>query len=166
MLEIEIRSFITKKEFDNLKKFFNKNAKLIKNDFQETYYFDCPQDLRIQKNRYYSKIWLKSGKIHDEKREELEIKFDKEDFSNLLDLFTTLKYKVKIKWLRKRSEYRWRGIKVCLDNTKGYGLILELEGKNIKKLKKMMSELNIELTPRKEFEEKFKYYKKNWRKLI
>ena len=49
-IEVEIRSFLTKDRFDKLLEFFKLNAKLDKEDYQETYYFDCEQDLRIQKN--------------------------------------------------------------------------------------------------------------------
>ena len=78
--EVEIRSFVSKEKYFELIDFFKKYASLINEDFQETIYLDCPQDLRIQKNSFYSKIWLKKGKMHDEQREELEIRFKKDDF--------------------------------------------------------------------------------------
>jgi predicted adenylyl cyclase CyaB len=172
-IEVEIRSFISKEKYEELLGFFNKNAKKLNEDYQETYYFDSPQDLRIQKNQHYSKVWLKKGKIHDESREEIEIKTRIEDFENLEKLFLALDYKVKIKWFRTRNEFDWNGIKVSVDYTKGYGYIIELEKmcnkiqkeEGLKILKEKMDELKIELTPRKEFENKFNDYKKNWQKL-
>ena len=53
-IEVEIKSFITKEEYDELVKFFRKNAEFINEDNQTTYYFDCEQDLRIQKNDFFS----------------------------------------------------------------------------------------------------------------
>ena len=79
-IEVEIRSFISKKEYEELLKFFKEKAKLIKEDYQESFYFDCDQDLRIQKNGFYSKVWMKKGSLHDKHREEIEIRFDKKDF--------------------------------------------------------------------------------------
>lgn len=173
-IELEIRSFLSKTEYRKLLRFFKKNAKFIRQDNQITYYFDCPQDLRIQKNNRFAKIWLKSGKIHDEAREEIEIKFDRLDFEDLEKLFLILRYKVQIKWFRKRYEFIWKNINVCLDHTKGYGYIIELEKiASVSKkdivlgdLKKELKTLDIALTSKKEFDKKYLYYQKNWKKLI
>jgi predicted adenylyl cyclase CyaB len=173
-IEVEIRSFISKEEYEQLLKFFKENAKFVKEDFQETHYFDCEQDLRIQKNNKGSKIWLKKGKIHDDIREEIEIFTENESFDNLGKLFNELRYNVEIKWLRSRNQFDWNGIKVCIDYTKGYGYIIELEKLGseenkeevLKELKQKLNELNIPLTSREEFDERYNYYKENWRRLI
>lgn len=173
-IEVEIRSFITKEKFQELLDFFKKNAELTKKDFQETHYFDCEQDLRIQKNNSGSKIWLKKGKLHDDAREEIEIKTDKENFQNLENLFKNLGHNIEIKWERLRHQFNWNEIKICLDYTKGYGYIIELEKmsneqdkeKTLEELKQKLKELNIPLTPKEIFNEKYNYYKKNWQELI
>jgi len=173
-IEVEIRSFISKEKFDDLLDFFKKNASLIKEDYQETFYFDCDQDLRIQRNNFFSKICLKKGNIHDNYREEIEIKFDRDEFEKLEKLFLSLGYNVEIKWFRKRFEFKWDDIKVCLDYTKGYGYIIELEkicSENKKelefeRLKQKLKSLGVEITPKEEFNKKFLYYKKNWRSLV
>jgi len=36
----------------------------------------------------------------------------------------------------------------------------------LKELKKKMNELNIPLTSKEEFDERYNYYKENWRRLI
>jgi predicted adenylyl cyclase CyaB len=173
-IEVEIRSFISKEKYEELLEFFRVNSEFVKEDFQETHYFDCEQDLRIQKNNVGSKIWLKKGKIHDDAREEIEI-FTKEDsFENLGKLFNALGHKVEIKWLRNRNQFNWNGIKVCLDFTKGYGYIIELEKigteenkeKIIEDFKQKLNELNISLTSKEEFTNKYNYYKEHWRELI
>ena len=172
-IEVEIRSFISKEEYDKLLKFFKEKAKLIKADYQESFYFDCDQDLRIQKNDFYSKIWMKKGSLHDEHREEIEIKFDKKDFKELEKLFLSLGFNVEIKWFRKRFEFEWEDVVVCLDFTKGYGYIIELEKmssienqeEEFKNLKQKLESLNIKITPKEEFQEKFEDYKKNWKTL-
>lgn len=173
MKEVELRSLLSKEEYEKLKSFFDKNAQLIKEDEQETHYFNCEEDLRIQKNKYYSKVWLKRGELHDESREEIELKMDKADFKKLQSLFNALNYEVSIKWFRQRREYKWRGVSVMLDYTKGYGYILELEiltegdeESALSKLRGLFKELNVKLTPKKVFSEKYKYYKKNWKELL
>lgn len=128
-IEVEIRSFISEQQYYQLLDFFKQNAIPVKEDFQETHYFDCPQDLRIQKSNSGAKIWMKKGRIHDEFREEIEIMISKEDFEKVANLFNNLGYNVEIKWLRDRKQFDWNGVKVCLDYTKGYGYIIELEQK-------------------------------------
>jgi predicted adenylyl cyclase CyaB len=173
-IETEIRSLIPEEKFNELLNFFKKNASLIKEDYQETYYFDCDKDLRIQRNNFYSKIWMKKGKIHDDHREEIEIKFDKNEFENLEKLFLSLGYNIEIKWFRKRIKFKWKDITVCLDFTKGYGYIIELEKictedtkiQELENLKQKLKALDIKITPKAEFKRKFLYYKENWKSLV
>jgi predicted adenylyl cyclase CyaB len=173
-IEVEIRSFITKDKYDELIAFFKKEGQFVTEDYQETYYFDCDQDLRIQKNNFFSKIWMKKGKIHDEQREEIEIKFDKNDFEKLEKLFLSLGFNVQIKWFRNRHTFKWNDVEVCIDYTKGYGHIIELEKmstesekeKTLQILKEKMKSLNIPLTPKEEFDKKYLYYKENWKSLV
>jgi predicted adenylyl cyclase CyaB len=174
MIEVEVRSFIDKEKYNELIEFFKKNAQFLKEDYQETFYFDSEQDLRIQKNNFFAKIWMKKGKIHDDYREEIEIKFDKKDFSELEKLFLSLGYKVNIKWFRNRHEFDWSGIKVCLDYTKGYGYIIELEKMTTEEkkqeefdfLKKKLESLKVNITSKEEFDKHFKNYKENWKQLV
>lgn len=173
-IEAEIRSFISKEKFEELLDFFKQNAQLIKEDYQETFYFDCDEDLRIQKNDFFSKIWMKKGKLHDDYREEIEIKFNKDEFENLEKLFLSLGYNIEIKWFRKRFEFKWDDVIVCLDSTKGYGYIIELEKmcsedmkeKEFELLKQKLESLNIKITSKEEFNKKFQHYKENWKSLV
>jgi len=55
-IEVEIRSFLTKERYEELIEFFKENAKFVGEDEQETIYFDSDNDVRIQKNNYFSKI--------------------------------------------------------------------------------------------------------------
>jgi len=172
-IEAEVRSFVSKEQYKKLLSFFKQNAKLLKEDYQETFYFDCESDLRIQRNNFFSKIWMKKGKIHDDHREEIEIKFDKDEFEKLEKLFLSLGFNVQIKWFRKRFEFQWKDITVCLDFTKGYGYIIELEKmtsesnkeKEYENLKQKLKSLNVNITSKEEFNKKFLEYKENWRSL-
>ncbi|MEK6888961.1 MAG: CYTH domain-containing protein [Nanoarchaeota archaeon] len=172
-IEVEIRAFISKEKYFELLDFFKKSAKLLYGDNQETHYFKAPVDIRIQKNEFYSKIWLKKGAMHSEQREEIEIKCDKDDFDKLQNLFKSLNYETEIKWFRKRSAFEWKGITITLDYTKGYGYIIELEKLSNEKdkdsalnlLKEKLSELNIQQTPKEEFDKAYQNYKQNWKTL-
>ncbi len=173
-IEVEVRSFITKKEFERLFIFFGKNAKFLKEDYQETFYFNTKEDLRIQKNNLFSKIWMKKGKIHDKHREEIEIRFDRNDFHKLEKLFLFLGFKIEIKWFRKRHEFLWDDTTVCLDFTREYGYVIELEkmtneeGKEREygKLLEKLEFLDVKITSQKEFNKRFLDYKNNWKKKL
>ena len=73
-IEVEVRAFVTDEKYDELKKFFGKKAIQKGEKEEETHYLDCNADLRIQKNNDYAKIWLKEGRIHDEARNEVEVR--------------------------------------------------------------------------------------------
>jgi predicted adenylyl cyclase CyaB len=173
-IEVEVRSFISEQKYNELINFFKSLNLPFTEDFQDTYYFDKRGDLRIYKTKNHSLVLFKKGKLHDFAREEIEVKFKREDFENLEKLFTAIGFGVKIKWLRKRIEFKWQEINVCLDNTKGYGHIIELEimsneenkDQNLEILKQKLQELNISLTPRGEFDKKYDYYLKNWQTII
>ena len=131
--------------------------------------------MRIQQSDDYSKIWLKKGNIHDEAREEMEIRFAKEDFFLLDELFTSLNFKKQVEWYRKRKNYSWGDdIKVCLDYTEGYGYIFELEiltsferqENALALLRDKFKDLSITITPKEEFDAKYENYKNNWSQIL
>jgi len=173
-IEVELRSFISEEKYEELLNFFRTEATFLGEDYQETFYFDSDQDLRIQRNNNGAKVWLKKGNLHDDHREEIEMNVSKEDFETLENLFRALKYGVDIKWYRKRNTFHWQGISIMLDNTLGYGHILELEKMSTAEekddtlalLRQKLSELEIPLTPKEIFNERFEYYKENWRELV
>jgi len=174
MIEVEIRSFISKKQYEHLISHFKQHAKFLGEDHQETIYYDAPVDVRIQKNDTYAKVWLKKGKIHEDAREEIEIKVGKEDFDKLHQLFSSLGYAVAIKWLRTRNTFLWNDVTVTIDDTAGYGCIIELEKlstpeeteETLKQLQYRFAELRIPITPKEEFEKKFLWYKGHWREIV
>ena len=140
---------------------------------QTTYYFDAPVDLRLQQNKSFCKLIIKKGSIHDEVKEKIEVPFARDDFKKVHDLLLALGYNVSIQWFRKRFTFKWGDVLATLDDTKGYGLILELEKqcglaeKNpvLEMLAAKLGLLGVTLTPKHEFDEKFAEYKKNWKML-
>lgn len=173
IVECEIRSFVDDKKFAELYDFFVANAQYVGEEEQETRYFDCVQDLRIQKGRTHAKVWLKKGEMHAEGREEIELRVPREEFVTLERLFDALGYGVKIVWFRRRLTFLWSGIGVSLDDTKGYGRIVELEmlvapedeEMTVALLKEKMSQLGVVPTAKEEFDARFRHYEKHWREL-
>lgn len=173
-IEVEARSFISPETHERLLAFFKQNARMIKEDCQETSYLDCDQDLRIQRNDFYSKVWLKKGKMHDDHREEIEIRFERSQFEAMEKLCLALGFDIQIKWFRKRFEFQWDDVTVCLDHTRGYGHIIELEKissdedkeEEYKRLNQRLKSLGVEITPKEEFDKRFLCYKENWKELV
>lgn len=173
-IEVEIRSFITEDEYNRLMKFFKENTEHLGEDDQITLYFSGDEDIRIQKSKKFAKIWMKRGKIHDEHREEIEVKFRTDDFDKMFKIFNSLGYEIEIKWIRKRNSFKWDDIDVMIDHTQGYGYIIELEKMTNDEdkeevynyLKSKLKSFDIEITPRKEFETRFREYKEKWKEII
>ncbi len=174
-IECEIRSFITEEQYNNLLSKLKEMAEFHGEDNQITYYFDSKEDLRIQLNDSYSKIWLKEGALHDEHREEVEIRCAKDDFEKLEKLFILLGYNIEIKWIRQRNSFTFRDIDIALDHTKEYGYIIELEKiindeskekETVEYLKLVLTELGVALTAKEVFAERYDHYKDNWQSLI
>jgi len=174
-IECEIRAFLTDGQYDRLSEKLGGIAGPAGEDEQVTYYFEGngDPDLRIQRNSTGAKIWLKKGRMHDEARPEIELPCRREDFGALEQLFSALGYAVSIKWFRKRRLYRLADVTVTLDDTRGYGKIVELEKLCLEnereaaldRLRALMRELGIEPTPKEAFDLKYAEYKRDWREL-
>ena len=96
-IEIEVRSFITKKEYEKLQRILKKEAKFIDSIEEETVYFEAKnKDLRLRKNEKEAFLILKEGKIHDDSREEIEVRIKRDDFSKIEKIFKRLGYRDKI----------------------------------------------------------------------
>lgn len=174
MIEVEVRSFISEDRYDELLDKLKERAEKVKYDRQITYYFSGDRDLRIQKNMDFAKLWLKTGEIHEREREELEVRFDREDFRTLEKLLELLGYEVEIKWYRERHRFRWNGLEICVDHTPGYGRIIEIEkmcekGEEEKvheRLCKALREFGVEETPKEIFDERYEDYRDNWSDIL
>lgn len=174
-IECEIRAFLTDEQYDRLSEKLGRVAMFGGEDEQVTYYFqgNGDPDLRIQRRSNGSKIWLKKGRMHDEARPEIELPCQSDDFPTLENLFLALGYTISVKWFRQRRLYKLDGITITLDDTKGYGKIIELEKVCFEEerdtalgaLKTQMHELGIAPTPKAEFDLRYKNYTENWRAL-
>ncbi|MFA7170862.1 MAG: class IV adenylate cyclase [Candidatus Paceibacterota bacterium] len=174
-IEVEVRSFVDEGQFENIKNILDRDYEFVKELKETTVYFSGEKDLRMRKNETEAFVILKEGKIHDDFRKEFEVRIDKDDFGNMAELFQGLGYEIEIEWQRNRLEYKNADMKVLLDDTKGYGKILELEkmveeGNEDKAHSLLAEEISkfgiAKITSKEEFNEKFEYYKQNWKILI
>jgi len=174
-IEVETRSFIDDGPYAAIKERLDSDAGLIRDLDEVTVYFSGEKDLRMRKNANEAFVILKEGKLHDDFRDEFEVRIDRKDFDDMAELFRALGYEIEIEWHRKRLEYEAGGTKVLLDDTKGYGKILELERMaeegqaedTYQELLREMERFGIrQVTSKEEFNQRFEYYKHNWQKLI
>lgn len=174
-IEVEVRSFISDGQFEKIKSILDIDFEFIGKLSEVTVYFSGEKDLRIRKSEDGAFLILKEGKIHDDSRKEFEIRFNIEDFDLMIELLKALGYEVEIQWFRERLEYKKNDIKVLLDDTKGYGKILELEemvelGQEEDARARLLDLINnlgvSDITTKEDFNNKFEYYKENWKNLI
>lgn len=171
MIEVELRSFITKDKYEELIKKYN--AKCEK---QITYYFNSKQDFRMMKTKEYTQLWLKTGKMHEASRLEKVVKIDNAYRNDLESMLELLDYEVDIKWFRTRSKVKLdENVELCIDYTVGYGYILEIEKQvedvaDVEEAKKMLekdfSDLGITVSKKEDFDTKYEDYVKNWKEYI
>ncbi len=173
-VEVEVRTLISFPEYKKLSQKLKRIAKFEKEIREETIYLGSER-LRIRKDQKACYLIFKFGKIHQDSRREIEIEFKRKDFEKLKEVFKNLGFPIIAKWKRKRKVFNWGKTKVFLDDTKGYGKIIELERITDKKnRKKVLEELKDKLqilgikkiTPKEVFDKKFKEYLKNWKKLL
>ena len=179
LIEIEVRSFLTKSQFLILKRFFDKEASKLGSWKESTVYYKAKEgDLRLRQTDRKSYLIYKVGHIHQEQREEIELELPMDYFGNLEKILVALGHKVRMRWFRKRIVYQWKGIKVYLDDTVGNGLMIEFERcsrpmqkqrvyEDLKKeFNKLLKGFDIKPTAKKELDQRFDYYKKHWKELI
>jgi predicted adenylyl cyclase CyaB len=173
-IECELRAFVTDGQYESLLRRLRTDAVHDGRDEQVTYYFEGngDPDLRIQRNARGGKIWYKGGKMHEEARKEIEIPFEDEAaFGKFEELFLALGYHVSIKWFRVRETFRLGDVTVTLDDTKGYGKIVEFErlcaedGREaaLDGLREAMAGYGIAPTPKEDFDRRYAEYKADWR---
>jgi len=173
-IEVEIRSFLSKEKYEKLLGYFQKHGELAGTEDEETEYYADQGAVRLRQSQDSAKIILKTGNIHDESREEHEIPIEKDHFPLFQKMFKKISVPKQIKWKRIKHTFNWEDITVELAHTKGYRYIIELEKitdetrkeQALALLKQKMSELEIPITPKEEFEKAYNDYKENWKSLL
>src|SRR5690554_4711723 len=104
MIEVELRTFLTNKQYHDLTSFFISLDYDIKETRQITYYFKGEKDFRLMITTDYLMLWVKTGHIHDEARNEMIVKIDPKYKDDLIKMLHFLGYEEEIKWYRIRRE--------------------------------------------------------------
>ena len=174
MIEVEKRAFLDKDEHQRILDFFLQVSKVEKDERQITTYYDCDADLRLMvTNTSHAQLWLKKGEMHDSYREEFVVRYNKDDYDCFRKILDILNYNISIKWYRSRKVFKWKDVVVTIDYSVGYGYIIEIEMEVERKseiskaeeyIDSIFRSLNVNITPKQQFKEKFKDYAFNWKK--
>ncbi len=170
-IEVEARSFISQQQYEELLQKFETEATFLDEDNETNIYLTGPEDLRIMEGDHHAKVWVKTGKLHDDFREEVEVAVSKDNFPNLKKLLHLSGHETKIIWKRNRKRFVWKEITVCMDFTHHYGYIIELEKittpaqaeKVHAELVQELRDLDVTISAKANFEEAFEYYTTHWR---
>ncbi|NPA86118.1 MAG: CYTH domain-containing protein [bacterium] len=167
--EVELRGFISDEDYEKLSRMFPFSEQV-----EITIYYSSPvpgKDLRLRLiEGKCTKIILKTGAIHDQVKKEIEVVLPEECFEAVRQLLKELAGEEIACWIRIRKKTKQDNVTVCLDDTVGYGKILELEmlaenpEEAKKKLEEFLKQLNVELKPISD--EYYKEYLKSWRDRI
>lgn len=171
MIEVELRCFIDEPTYDNLKQRLFSTGKLCEDTRQITHYLQHTVDTRIQFSKNGGRVWQKLGKMHDNARREIDVKMSRSDAEMMFDIFKNLDFQLKVSWYRHRMAFNVDGITVALDNTIGYGRILEVEticdGDNTAtekaRLLHFLSNFGLKPSPKEAFNRAFEEYLASWK---
>lgn len=151
MLEVEIKANIETQPIEQ--KLGMLGAKFIHRTHQKDVYFQHPchdfkktdEALRVRKVKDGYFLTYKGAKLDPETktRKEIQIRVEK----NVLNLLRSLGFSVAGEVEKWRSFYRWKDLRIYLDDVKGLGNFLELEGtswKDKEKIFRILEKLGIE----------------------
>ncbi len=172
MLDVQLRAFLDK---DKYRELIEKYNSVLHTEKQISYFYNLEEDFRFMKTKTYSEICIKEGNIHDDIKEEKTVKIDSKYNDNMTYILDKLGYVPEVKWYRTRSTAKLDfDINICLDYTVGYGYIIEVSKKidDSKKfdltkieLGNFLESLDIDITSKDKFNEKYNEYILNWRTL-
>lgn len=173
MKEIEYKFVLKTKDKNKLEKFLKANkAKLVSEGTQDNWYYQAPgkNDLRIRRTDKEAYLILKKGWMHDNDRDELEIKVDRKDFLRLDEILTALGFKYDTKWYRKRKEYKYKNFTITIDFNAGYGWVTEIEQtvraggeeKAKQEILDLAKTIGVKPATKELFNKMYNFYKKNW----
>lgn len=168
MIEVELRALIDATTYIRLLNIFGVPKEHSR---QVTYYLDTHVDTRIQISTKGGKLWQKLGAMHADVREEFEVPLTQEEVRTMRAIFVNLGFGIKAAWFRERYLFQTSDIAWTIDDTVGYGKILEAEllvnESDIEfaraRLVKEFAKLGVAVTEKAVFERAYEQYLLTWK---
>jgi len=130
-IEIEFRSILSKKKYDQLKKFLEQEAEDLGLDDKNVFFFILPDRLLKVTNNISgstAKITLKLNKIgRGSDFQELEFPIAPRDVDKAVRMFKNLGFNQLQESFQKRHNYKYKGVEIALKWSKVWDYHLELE---------------------------------------
>ncbi|NQU78271.1 hypothetical protein HQ545_00730 [Candidatus Woesearchaeota archaeon] len=167
-IRVQIGSVLTKDKHNSLIEFFQQQCGASSWEEQVTYHYEAPVEAIIQKKSTFSRLVTKKGS------ERVELRFNRDDFGQLENMFKMFGYPIKVKWFRKRHTFQWRGFDIFIDDKRGYGMTFSMSKKSdaagqayaTLEMQKSFKDLDLEVTPKDEFDKKYQNYMQNWKAML
>jgi len=174
MKEIEYKFLLnTNEKLENFRNIISNVYKTKERWEQLNWYYIAPwkNDLRIRKTETESYLILKVWDMHDESKEEYEVKCDREEFEKLDKMLSKLGYSYDTKWFRYREEFEFNGFNITLDENSGFWWMAEIEKvveeweeeQAKKEILEFAQSLGLDPTPKSDLDLIYNHYKKNWK---
>lgn len=146
-IEIEFRSIFSKKKYNQLKSFLDKNAEDLGLDNKNVFFFIMPEKLlKVTNNesKDSAKFTLKLNKIgKGSDFKELEVPIEREDVNKTVKIFKKLGFDEVQESYQKRHNYGYKGVEIALKWSETWTYHIELEILIEDKKKKEMAEKRI-----------------------
>jgi len=174
MIEVEIRGPLSKKQFNILKRFLEKNGRIERKINQSTIFFKNlgDKDLRLRwDNNGNTILVIKGEKSNQFARKEVELKLLPYSWKQALKFLIVLGFNKGQIGRMQRFDYRYKTFKIALRRKTVIGDHFEIEiivrskkeiNKTIKKLKDFAKKLQLQIWSEQEYR---KVLRENWSKI-
>lgn len=165
-IEVELRSLLSEKEFNDLNAFLLKHGKDLGKDDKDSHFFIFPDKLlkvtdNITKNN--AKISLKLQRIGlGSDFEEIDIDIPRAEVSKAVKMFDLLGFKKYLYSYQNRHNYEYKGIEFAVKYTASWGFHCEMElmvsdrkevPEALEQLHRVASELGLKIMTEEELKE-------------
>ncbi|MFC1728042.1 hypothetical protein ACFLZ7_01090 [Nanoarchaeota archaeon] len=171
--EIELKSLLSKEQFDRLCSELPGQMKLTNQESLNTIKFVLPEggDIRLRHSNKTFEMVHKDGSATNLSRKENTINLNgKDDITNLIKLFNNLNFKQDPSWITHKKEFQhsFNGFNysICLQHIEKFAYLLEVEfmsksndpQKHEQNIREVIKNLGCEPISNQEFKEKIKKY--------
>lgn len=164
---VEKRTFINKEKYEELMNLFKQaNASMSKIN-QVIYKYKSDLDFRLifDKEKAVLRLRGMSGEDGDK-----IVHVRPEEIVTLVSMLRHLGMYEEIKWYRVRTTIKHQGYFITMDETYQYGYVasiarevpVEQREQAVQELEQLFQQLNVPITTKEQFNDRYKYYKMKW----
>jgi adenylate cyclase class IV len=162
--EIEIRGRLSKADFENLLRLFQKDALLVDHynrlSVDVSPGFDIKTrrwenssgtDIRLKKSDDKEKLSIKTGSFDEKERKEIEVKLEAGQFLKALDFLEILGFQTGMIYQWESWEFKYKNAEVKLSKLTDNYFTFEIEGKDSSAIETLAKELSLRAYSKDEY---------------